>query len=160
MLGVSEEMLRQARRVASAGFLTLMRDLCTDGGAGAAWYPPCGPPCPAKAAPTRTSRPREPTSSMTPTAPARSASSDSAWAAPLPLWRQAAGAAAASANDGRLPKDTDKVLADACTVVASYGGRDRGLKGDGVRPDPEASADAWRRIEAFSHAHLKRAARA
>ncbi|MFJ8113748.1 dienelactone hydrolase family protein [Streptomyces sp. NPDC096132] len=35
----------------------------------------------------------------------------------------------ASANYGRLPRDMDKVLADACPVVASYGGRDRGLKG-------------------------------
>lgn len=31
---------------------------------------------------------------------------------------------AASANYGKLPADVDKTLADACPVVASYGGRD------------------------------------
>lgn len=33
-----------------------------------------------------------------------------------------------SVNYGRFPKDADAVLADACPVVASYGGRDRTLK--------------------------------
>ncbi|MGC9537266.1 hypothetical protein [Streptomyces sp. UG1] len=92
---------------------------------------------------------------------------------------QPAFAAWASANYRQFPKGMDKVLADACPVVASYGGRDRGLKGAaaelesalgrlgvvhvhprlrvaGVGPDPEASADAWRRIEAFFQPHLKR----
>jgi len=29
----------------------------------------------------------------------------------------------------------------------------------GVDPDPESSADAWRRIEAFFHTHLERTTR-
>lgn len=36
---------------------------------------------------------------------------------------------ASAPNYGMLPKDLDSVLADACPVVASYGGKDRGLKG-------------------------------
>jgi len=36
---------------------------------------------------------------------------------------------AASANYGMLPRDVVKQLADACPVVASYGGRDRTLPG-------------------------------
>ncbi|MEJ7741138.1 MAG: dienelactone hydrolase family protein [Nocardioidaceae bacterium] len=36
---------------------------------------------------------------------------------------------AASPNYGMLPKDLDAALADACPLVASYGGRDLGLRG-------------------------------
>lgn len=36
---------------------------------------------------------------------------------------------AAAVNYGALPKDLDSVLAGACPIVGSYGGRDRSLKG-------------------------------
>lgn len=36
---------------------------------------------------------------------------------------------AASVNYGKLPRDVDKAMAGACPVVASYGGRDRVLRG-------------------------------
>lgn len=39
------------------------------------------------------------------------------------------GWSAASVNYGMLPEDLDDVLAGACPVVASYGGKDRGLRG-------------------------------
>ncbi len=39
------------------------------------------------------------------------------------------GFAAASANYGRLPKDFETYLADACPIVASYGAKDRSLRG-------------------------------
>ncbi|MGP4020666.1 dienelactone hydrolase family protein [Saccharopolyspora sp. 5N708] len=42
---------------------------------------------------------------------------------------------AASANYGQLPKDIDHALADACPVVGSYGGRDRPLKGAAAKLD-------------------------
>ena len=106
---------------------------------------------------------------------------------------------AAAVNYGQLPKNLEAALAHACPVVASYGSRDRSLKGvaakldevlsavgvahdvreyDGVGhsfmndapvgprplrpllkvagmgPDPEAAADAWRRIEEFFSLHL------
>ena len=35
----------------------------------------------------------------------------------------------AAPNYGMMPKDLDAAVADACPVVASYGGRDRSLKG-------------------------------
>jgi carboxymethylenebutenolidase len=35
----------------------------------------------------------------------------------------------ASANYGYVPKNAEQVLAGACPIVASYGGRDRGLRG-------------------------------
>jgi carboxymethylenebutenolidase len=39
------------------------------------------------------------------------------------------GFAASSVNYGPLPSDVDGVVAGACPVVGSYGGRDRGLRG-------------------------------
>jgi carboxymethylenebutenolidase len=39
------------------------------------------------------------------------------------------GFAAASANYGRLPKQADRFFAGACPIVASYGRRDRSLRG-------------------------------
>ncbi|MBC7518854.1 MAG: dienelactone hydrolase family protein [Microbacteriaceae bacterium] len=40
---------------------------------------------------------------------------------------------ASSANYGRLPKDMDSILAGACPIVGSYGGRDDSLKGAAAR---------------------------
>jgi carboxymethylenebutenolidase len=40
-----------------------------------------------------------------------------------------------SVNYGRFPKDADAVLADACPVVASYGGRDRTLTNAAAKLD-------------------------
>ena len=39
------------------------------------------------------------------------------------------GWAASSVNYGQVPDNVDEVLAGACPVVASYGGKDKGLKG-------------------------------
>jgi carboxymethylenebutenolidase len=41
----------------------------------------------------------------------------------------ARGFAAASVNYGALPKDAERFLAGACPIVASYGARDRSLRG-------------------------------
>jgi carboxymethylenebutenolidase len=38
-----------------------------------------------------------------------------------------AGFAAASVNYGEVPKDAERVLAGACPIVASFGGRDKGI---------------------------------
>jgi carboxymethylenebutenolidase len=42
---------------------------------------------------------------------------------------------AAAPNYGMLPKDVDAAMADACPVVGSYGGLDRGLKGAAAKLD-------------------------
>ncbi len=39
----------------------------------------------------------------------------------------------AAVNYGQLPKDLDAALAGACPIVASYGGRDRSLRGAAAR---------------------------
>lgn len=46
------------------------------------------------------------------------------------------GYSAASVNYGPLPQNLDEVLAGACPIVASYGGRDTGLKGAPERLRP------------------------
>lgn len=106
---------------------------------------------------------------------------------------------ASSVNYGMLPKDLDAVLAGACPIIASFGARDGQLKGaaqkldaalakanvahdvkeyaeaghafmnphqaggpifgtllrvTGAKPNPEAAADAWQRIEKFFAEHL------
>lgn len=43
------------------------------------------------------------------------------------------GFAVSSANYGRLPKDAEQVLEGACPIVASYGGKDGGLRGAASR---------------------------
>ena len=40
---------------------------------------------------------------------------------------------AASVNYGRVPSDAERVLAGSCPMVASYGGRDRALRGHAER---------------------------
>ena len=43
------------------------------------------------------------------------------------------GFGAASVNYGRVPDDAKRLLVGACPIVASYGGRDRGLRGHAER---------------------------
>jgi carboxymethylenebutenolidase len=106
------------------------------------------------------------------------------------------GYSAVSANYAPVPKDAGRLLAGACPVVASYGGRDRGLRDQvprleqtltdldvphdvkvypdathafmnefeggkhvlaqvmGMRYNPDATADSWRRILAFFGEYL------
>ena len=112
---------------------------------------------------------------------------------------------ASSVNYGQSPADLDAALAGACPIIGSFGGNDASLKGAaakleaattkagvvhdikeypgaghafmnstqagpkllqpvlrrvlGAKPDPEAAADAWARIEAFFSEHLHSEAR-
>ncbi|WP_336115961.1 dienelactone hydrolase family protein [Streptomyces sp. PTD9-10] len=199
VLGVDDVMLRQAERLAGAGYLTLMPDLFTEGGARRCLIPTI------RAAMSGTGRAYQDLEA------ARSyllAQSDCTGAVGIigfcmggAFALMTAGRSAydaASANYGLLPKDLD-VLADACPVVASFGGKDRTLKGAADRlsaalehhgvvhdvkeypqaghaflndaeagprplrplfrvmnigPDPDASANAWQRIETFFATHL------
>jgi carboxymethylenebutenolidase len=106
---------------------------------------------------------------------------------------------ASAVNYGMMPRDLDSVLAGACPIVASFGGNDKQLVGaarkldsalttqgiahdvkeypgvghafmnphqaggpvfgtllriSGAKPDPDAAADAWSRIERFFGEHL------
>lgn len=52
---------------------------------------------------------------------------------------------AASVNYGRVPDDAERMLAGACPIVASYGGRDRGLRGHAERLDRALRANGIER---------------
>ena len=78
------------------------------------------------------------------------------------------GFSASSTNYGGCAKDAERVLAGACPIVASYGGKnrspmgyraaarlERALAANGVAHEPSAQ-DARRRIVAFFDTHLKR----
>lgn len=50
------------------------------------------------------------------------------------------GFSVSSVNYGQVPKDVDTLLADACPVVASYGGADRSLRGAAARLESALAA--------------------
>ncbi|HZD65862.1 MAG TPA: dienelactone hydrolase family protein [Acidimicrobiales bacterium] len=50
------------------------------------------------------------------------------------------GFAAAAPNYGQVPKDAEAALAGACPVVASFGGRDRSLRGHAARLEQALTA--------------------
>lgn len=127
--GVDEVMRRQVRRMAAAGFIVLMPDLFSDGGARRC---------------------------LTATFRALASGEGTAFAdiesarrhlvgrddctgdvgvigfcmgGGFALMTASRGFSASSVNYGRLPADLDAALAGACPVVASYGGRDRSLVG-------------------------------
>ncbi|MGW0853708.1 dienelactone hydrolase family protein [Streptomyces sp. NPDC002690] len=200
VLGVDDVMLRQAERLAGAGYLTLLPDLFTAGGARRCLVPTI------RAALSGTGRAHQDLEAARSFLLGRSDCTGAVGiigfcmgGAFALLAAGRGGYDAASANYGNLPRDLD-VLADACPVVASYGGKDRTLKGAADRlgaalerhrvphdvkeypqaghaflndapagprplrplfrvldigPDPDASADAWRRIETFFATHLR-----
>ena len=135
--GVTEVMRRQVLRMAAAGYLVLMPDLYTAGGA---------------------------RKCLTATFRAMASGQGRAWvdiesARQMLIVRDdctgqvgvlgfcmgggfALGAAtrgfdASSVNYGRLPKDMDTVLAGACPIIGSYGARDGSLRGAAVKLETE-----------------------
>ncbi len=198
--GINDVMRRQAERFARAGYIALMPDLFTEGGA--------------RKCLTQTFR------DLTSGTGRSFADIESArqlliarddctgevgiigfcMGGGFALAAASLGFGVASANYGRLPKELDASLAGACPIVGSYGGADRSLKGAaekledsltrlgiehdvkeypgaghaflndaesgppalrflmkriiGAGPDPEAAADAWKRIDAFFAEHL------
>jgi carboxymethylenebutenolidase len=132
-LGVDDVMLLQVERLARAGYLALMPDLFTQGGTRRCLIPTM------RAALSGTGRAYQDIEAAR------------AHLLALPACTGAVGIIgfcmggsfalmtagrgdfqAAAANYGMLPKDLD-TLAGACPVVASYGGKDRALKGAATR---------------------------
>jgi carboxymethylenebutenolidase len=127
--GVNDVVLRQAERLATAGYLALVPDLYSQGGA---------PRC--LVATFRAMRSGEGRAF-------RDIEAARQWLAESPDCTGAVGVIgfclgggfalmtanrgfdAAAANYGMLPKDPDTTLTGACPIVASYGGKDRELKG-------------------------------
>lgn len=198
--GINDVMRRQARRLADAGYLALMPDLFTNGGARK---------CLSQTFRALAAGEGKAFADIESARRAIIARADCTGAVGVIGFCMGGGFAivaatrgfdAASANYGRLPRHIDAALSGACPIVGSYGGNDRSLRGAAARldgsltrlgiphdvkeypgaghaflndeesgppimrfvlkriigagPNPEAAADAWRRIESFFAEHL------
>lgn len=135
-LGVDDVMRRQAQRLARAGYLALLPDLFTQGGARRCLVPTM------RAVFSGAGRPYQ---DIKAARTFLAENSDCTGAVGIigfcmggAFALMSAGSGdfqVASANYAMLPKDLDGALRGACPVVASYGGRDRMLKGSAARLD-------------------------
>ncbi len=198
--GVTDVMRRQAERFARAGYLALLPDLFTEGGARKCLTQTF------RELNSGTGRSFADIESARQRLIAREDCTGQVgiigfcMGGGFALAAASLGFGAASVNYGRLPKQLDEVLAGACPIVGSYGGTDASLKGAagrlddalarlgiahdvkeypgaghsflndaesgppvmrflmkrilGAGPNPEAAADAWKRIDAFFARHL------
>ena len=127
--GINDVMRRQADRLAAAGYLALLPDLYSEGGARR---------CLVATMRAMTSGQGRAWNDLQAARAALLASPDCTgkigiigfcMGGAFALLSANKGYDAAAPNYGALPKDLDAALADACPVVASYGGKDITLKG-------------------------------
>ncbi|WP_406254554.1 dienelactone hydrolase family protein [Streptomyces chartreusis] len=139
-LGVNDVMHRQADRIASAGYLVLMPDLFTDGGAVRCLVPTFRAALSGHGRAFRDIEAARTRLAQDPDCTGRIGIIGFCMGGSFALLALSDGEFdAASVNYGRPPKDLDKALDGACPVVASYGARDRTLPG--VAPRLEAALD-------------------
>jgi carboxymethylenebutenolidase len=197
--GIDAVMRRQADRLAAAGYLALMPDLFSEGGAKRCLIATLRTLAAGEGRAFHDIETARRWLLGRPECTGAVGAAGFCLGGGFALLAAARGFAAVAPNYGMLPRDPDAALAGACPVVASFGGRDRGLKGAAVRlsvaleragivhdvkeypdaghafmddelpgprsvrpllralgmgSDPQAAADAWRRIEAFFADHL------
>jgi len=127
--GVTDVMRRQVTRVAQAGYLAIMPDLFSDGGARRCLVSTF------RAIAAREGRPFADVEAARRQVVARADCTGRVGLLGFCMGGFALAAAsgrhfdAVSANYGQPPKDLDEALADACPIVGSYGGRDRSMRG-------------------------------
>lgn len=139
-LGVNDVMHRQADRLASAGYLVLMPDLFTDGGAVRCLVPTFRAALSGQGRAFHDIGAARTRLAQDPDCTGRIGIIGFCMGGSFSLLALSDGEFdAASVNYGRPPKDLDKALDGACPVVASYGARDRTLPG--VAPRLEAALD-------------------
>ncbi|MEE1799374.1 dienelactone hydrolase family protein [Streptomyces sp. JV176] len=135
-LGVDDVMLRQAERLARAGYLALMPDLFTQGGVRRCLVPTMRA---SRSGHGRAYQDIEAARTFLTESPDCTGAVGIigfCMGGAFALMSAGNGSFdAASANYGMLPAQLDRVLAGACPVVASYGGRDRMLKGAAAELD-------------------------
>ncbi|MBA3233508.1 MAG: dienelactone hydrolase family protein [Propionibacteriales bacterium] len=134
--GIDDVMRRQADRIASAGYLAVLPDLFSDGG------------------PLRCLKATFASLRRGDGRAFRDIEAARAWAVSQPdctggvgvigfcmggafalMVAAGRGFEASAVNYGILPSDLDATVAGACPIVASYGGRDRALKGSAAKLD-------------------------
>lgn len=139
-LGVNDVMHRQADRLASAGYLVLMPDLFTDGGAVRCLVPTFRAALSGQGRAFHDIGAARTRLAQDPDCTGRIGIIGFCMGGSFALLALSDGEFdAASVNYGRPPKDLDRALDGACPVVASYGARDRTLPG--VAPRLEAALD-------------------
>ncbi|MFC8246097.1 dienelactone hydrolase family protein [Streptomyces chartreusis] len=139
-LGVNDVMHRQADRLASAGYLALMPDLFTDGGAVRCLVPTFRAALSGHGRAFRDIEAARTRLAQDPDCTGRIGIIGFCMGGSFALLALSDGEFdAASVNYGRPPKDLDGALDGSCPVVASYGARDRTLRG--AAPALEAALD-------------------
>ncbi|MEU3617921.1 dienelactone hydrolase family protein [Streptomyces sp. NPDC006872] len=135
-LGVDEVMRRQAVRLARAGFLALMPDLFTRGGVARCLVATMRAALSGRGRAYQDIEAARTFLADSPECTGRVGVIGFCMGGAFALVSAGSGGFdAACVNYGVLPKELDAVLAAACPVVASYGGRDRMLKGAAARLD-------------------------
>ncbi|WP_060887919.1 dienelactone hydrolase family protein [Streptomyces caniscabiei] len=140
-LGVDDVMLRQTERLAQAGYLTLMPDLFTDGGLRRCLVPTMRAATSGRGRAWADLEAARQTLAGHPDCTGRVGVIGFCMGGSFALLGAGRGMFdAASVNYGLLPKDAEQALAESCPVVASYGGRDRMLKGAAARLESALTA--------------------
>ncbi|MEU1302275.1 dienelactone hydrolase family protein [Streptomyces shenzhenensis] len=135
-LGVDDVMLRQTQHLARMGYLALMPDLFTHGGTRRCLVPTMRAALSGHGRAYRDIEAARTHLAQHPASTGATGIIGFCMGGAFALMTAASGDfQAASVNYGILPKQMDEVLKNACPVVASYGGRDRMLKGSAARLD-------------------------
>lgn len=135
LFGLDDVMRRQAERMAAAGYLTLAVDLYSAGGARRCLVSTMRAMLSGKGRAFADIDAARGWLTDSPRCTGKVGVLGFCMGGGFALLAAGSGFDAASANYGKLPNDIDAVLADACPVVASYGGRDRTLRGSAAKLD-------------------------
>ncbi len=133
VFGVDEVMRRQVRRIASAGYLALMPDLFTAGGALRCLVPTFRALAAGEGRAVTDVEAARDRLAATDACTGRVGVLGFCLGGGFALALAGHGFAASSVNYGRLPRDLDAAVERACPVVASYGARDPSLRGAAQR---------------------------
>ena len=131
--GISDVMRRQVERLASAGYLALMPDLFTEGGARKCLVATFRALSAGEGRAFVDIENARQALIARPDCTGEVGVLGFCMGGGFALAAATRGFAAASVNYGRLPKDLDAALEGACPIVGSYGGRDRSLVGAAAR---------------------------
>ncbi|TFB87445.1 dienelactone hydrolase family protein [Cryobacterium algoricola] len=131
--GISDVMRRQVERLASAGYLALMPDLFTEGGARKCLVATFRALSAGEGRAFVDIENARQALIARPDCTGEVGVLGFCMGGGFALAAATRGFAVASVNYGRLPKDLDAALEGACPIVGSYGGRDRSLVGAAAR---------------------------